>query len=85
MNRSFLDDQFRQIKGEVLFVWTLPPRTEHQRCYEDIAKEYLVVKREKAIGGLVVYADWENGGFQVNPWNTRHLIGELLRQLGKAV
>ena len=51
---------------------------------QDMANEYVVVKDEKANGGIIVYAKHGND-WTVNPWSTRFLIRYLIDNLKEEV
>lgn len=65
--------------GKVIFRWRPEEPDEEKRMMEDIADEYVVIEREAAVGGIIVYARYR-GEWIANPWNLRHLLRRVLRQ-----
>jgi hypothetical protein len=65
----------------IVWRWT-PPLELRADLMQDCAEEYFITECPTAIGGIVLYAKY-HGHWTVNPWNTRHVLKELLRQVTK--
>lgn len=63
----------------IIWRWT-PPESVKIGSTHDCADEYAVEERETAVGGIILHAQY-HGEWDLNPWNPRYVIAELLRQL----
>lgn len=68
-----------QLEGKVIWRWT-PPSELVNDVRQDCAEEYAVTEEPDAIGGIVI-RERRNDFWSINPWNTRHVVRELIRQL----
>lgn len=80
-DRSFLLENGKPIEGPIIYHWKPRFVTDDEYYLQDLALEYVVISKPNAVGSIVVYADHGRGYFEVNPWNKRHLIKNLIDQL----
>lgn len=86
---AFMNDLRNELKDGAEIVWTWVP-TEEERLhidsrwrFNDLAKEYAVVKDPKAHFGIIVYAK-HHGKWEANPPSTRAVVAKMLAESGKA-
>ena len=65
--------------GEIVFRWE-NPSSRKDRIMSNEAKEYVVVKDQKAQSGVVVFGKY-NDEWHCNPWNSRPVIREMLADI----
>lgn len=66
-----------QLSGKILWLWT-PPAELVNDVRQDCAEEYAVTEEPDAIGGIAIWERRHNF-WSINPWNTRHVVRELVR------
>ena len=73
-----LTDEF---DGEIIFEVEPPPELRKKYPLADIAKKFVVVEREEAHCGIIVYGFYTNPDRWIANCNERALIVELLKRI----